>query len=82
MIVKIIGKRVVSGINPKTKKHRCGTVIHTTYSDDSVNGTAVKSFWVNAGLCSPEKINIGDHFHIIEEHNYVSLCEQCEETEV
>lgn len=76
MIATIIGKKFVSGFNKRTGKYRCGTIIYTTYTDETVEGIAVKSFWVNTGVCPPEKIEIGKQYNLTEEHNYITVCEQ------
>ncbi len=81
MIVTIIGKREIC----KKVKKQSDVVIHTTYSEEGVTGTAVKSFYVKSEVCNPNDIIIGKQYHIEETYIrgglYVVKCERKEDAE-
>lgn len=79
MKVKVIGKRYVCKKNAENKTYRKGTVIHTLYKDERVDGMAVISFWIDAKVCSPYEITLNQEY-LIEEVSlrsgrYVVKCE-------
>ena len=71
MNTKVLGKKLVSGVDKNTGEARINSVVYFSYKDDSVEGVATSSVWVGAYCCPPEQIIVGNYYDLQERNNYV-----------
>ncbi len=71
MLISVLGKRTVSGVDKHTHEACSNSVVYFSYEDETVEGLAVGSKWVGAYRCPPEQIIVGKQYELQEHNNYV-----------